>query len=88
MHFLIVDTRFGTPVYVFLERVPHSLDGYPGLAVQEAALVVACGAFGIGPVPALALALVLRLRDVVCGLPLLYWPLLEYRHYARSRARG
>ena len=58
-----------------------------GLGVQEAALLVACGAFGIGTVPALALALVLRLRDVVFGLPLLYWPLLEYRHYARSRAR-
>lgn len=59
-----------------------------GLAVQEGALIVACAAFGVGPVPALALALVLRLRDVVCGLPLLLWPLLEYRHLARSRARA
>lgn len=59
-----------------------------GLAVQEGALVVACAAFGIGTVPALALALVLRLRDVICGLPLLYWPLLEYRHLARSKARS
>lgn len=58
-----------------------------GLAVQEAALLVACGAFGIGTVPALALALVLRLRDLVFGLPLLGWPLLEYRRYAQSRAR-
>ena len=33
----------------------------------------------------LALALVLRLRDIICGLPLLYWPLLEYRHLARPR---
>ena len=57
-----------------------------GLAVQEGALVVACAAFGIGAVPALALALVLRLRDVVCGLPLLIWPLLEYRHHRRARA--
>ena len=59
-----------------------------GLAVQEGALVFACAAFGIGTVPALALALVLRLRDVICGLPLLYWPLLEYRHLARSKARN
>ena len=57
-----------------------------GLAVQEGALVLACAAFGIGTVPALALALVLRLRDVICGLPLLYWPLLEYRHLARTKA--
>lgn len=56
-----------------------------GLAVQEGALILACAAFGIGTVPALALALVLRLRDIICGLPLLYWPLLEYRHLARSR---
>ena len=59
-----------------------------GLAVQEGALVVACAAFGIGTVPALALALVLRLRDVICGLPLLYWPMLEYRHIARTKARN
>lgn len=59
-----------------------------GLAVQEAALVVACEAFGINMVDALALALVLRLRDVVSGLPLLGWPLLEYRYRARLRAQG
>ncbi len=59
-----------------------------GLAVQEGALILACAAFGIGTVPALALALVLRLRDVICGLPLLYWPMLEYRHHARSKAQN
>lgn len=59
-----------------------------GLAVQEGALIFACAAFGIGTVPALALALVLRLRDVICGLPLLYWPMLEYRHIARTKARN
>ena len=59
-----------------------------GIAVQEGALVLACAAFGIGTVPALALALVLRLRDVICGLPLLYWPMLEYRHIARAKARN
>lgn len=58
-----------------------------GLAVQEGALIVACAAFGVGTVPALALALVLRLRDVVYGLPLLLWPLFEYRHFVRSRAQ-
>ena len=35
MHFLVVDARFGTPIYVFLERDPHGQDGYPGLRVQE-----------------------------------------------------
>ena len=59
-----------------------------GLAVQEGALIFACAAFGIGTVPALALALILRLRDVICGLPLLYWPMLEYRHIARTKARN
>ena len=59
-----------------------------GLAVQEGALIFACAAFGIGTVPALALALVLRLRDAICGLPLLYWPMLEYRHIARTKARN
>ena len=59
-----------------------------GLAVQEAALLVACAAFGVGTVDALALALVLRLRDVICGLPLLFWPLMEYRHRASPRAEG
>lgn len=59
-----------------------------GLAVQEGALIFACAAFGIGTVPALALALVLRLRDVICGLPLLYWPMLEYRNIARTKARN
>ena len=59
-----------------------------GLAVQEGALIFACAAFGIGTVPALALALVLRLRDAICGLPLLYWPMLEYRNIARTKARN
>ena len=38
MHFLVVDARFGTPIYVFLERDPHGQDGYPGLRVQEVTL--------------------------------------------------
>lgn len=38
MHFLVVDARFGTPIYVFLERDPHGQAGYPGLAVREVTL--------------------------------------------------
>ena len=38
MHFLVVDARFGTPIYVFLERDPHGQDGYPGLRVEEVTL--------------------------------------------------
>lgn len=35
MHFLVVDARYGTPIYVFLESDPNGVVGYPGLAVQE-----------------------------------------------------
>jgi hypothetical protein len=38
MHFLVVDSRFGTPIYVFLEFDPHEEAGYPGIAVQEIVL--------------------------------------------------
>ena len=38
MHFLVVDVRYGTPIYVFLERDPHGQDGYPDLIVQEVTL--------------------------------------------------
>jgi hypothetical protein len=38
MHFLVVDARFGTPVYVFLESDPHGDADYPGFAVQEVTL--------------------------------------------------
>lgn len=38
MHFLFVDDRFGTPIYVFLERDPHGQDGYPGMSVREVSL--------------------------------------------------
>jgi hypothetical protein len=38
MHFLVVDSRFGTPIYVFLERDPHGQTGYPGFAVREVTL--------------------------------------------------
>jgi hypothetical protein len=38
MHFLVVDSRFGTPIYVFLEADPHGDVDYPGLAVHEITL--------------------------------------------------
>jgi hypothetical protein len=38
MHFLVVDPRFGTPIYAFLERDPRGQAGYPGLAVREVSL--------------------------------------------------
>ncbi len=53
-----------------------------GLAVQETGLLVTGLAFGLSPAQALALALILRIRDVLFGLPLLLWPLFEYRHRA------
>jgi hypothetical protein len=43
MHFLVVDPRFSTPIYVFLERDPHGQDGYPDLAVQEVTLEAGVG---------------------------------------------
>jgi hypothetical protein len=38
MHFLVVDSRFGTPVYAFLERDPRGQAGYPGFTVREVSL--------------------------------------------------
>ena len=55
-----------------------------GLAVQETGLVVTGLAFGLSAPQALTLALVLRLRDIVMGLPLLAWPLFEYRRRVRG----
>ena len=58
-----------------------------GLAAQEAALVAAGLVFGITAPQSLALGLVLRLRDVIFGLPLLFWPALEFRH-GRKAGKG
>ena len=58
-----------------------------GLVTQEAGLVAAGLVLGLSPAESLALGLVLRLRDVVLGLPLLAWPLHEYRHARRARKR-
>ena len=38
MHFLVVDVRFGTPIYVFLESDPKRDSEYPGLTVREVVL--------------------------------------------------
>ena len=51
-----------------------------GLVMQEAGAVLAGSALGVAAPAALALSLVLRLRDVVFGSALLLWPFMEYRH--------
>ncbi|OWK43020.1 hypothetical protein [Fimbriiglobus ruber] len=38
MHFLVVDARYGTPIYAFLEFDPRGTNDYPGLVVQEVAI--------------------------------------------------
>jgi hypothetical protein len=38
MHFLVVDGRYGTPIYVLLEKDPRGTDDYPGLGVGEITL--------------------------------------------------
>ena len=50
-----------------------------GLVTQEAGLLAAGLVFGLSPPQALALGLVLRLRDMLMAGPLLVWPLLEWR---------
>jgi hypothetical protein len=50
-----------------------------GLVAQEASLVAAGLVFGLAAPQALAIGLVLRLRDAILALPLLLWPLFEYR---------
>jgi hypothetical protein len=48
MHFLVVDSRFGTPIYVFLERDPHGQSDYPGLVVREVSLEAGAGPSAVG----------------------------------------
>lgn len=55
-----------------------------GIGAQEAGLVAAGLVFGMSPAQSLALGLVLRLRDLVFGLPLLAWPLYELRHTRKA----
>jgi hypothetical protein len=51
MHFLVIDTRFSTPIYVFLELDPRNMGTYPGLAVQEITLEALPALDGTGPGP-------------------------------------
>jgi hypothetical protein len=53
-----------------------------GLVMQEAGAVLAGAAMGLAAPQALALSLVLRLRDVCFGVALAGWPWLEYRYRA------
>jgi len=57
-----------------------------GLVLQEAGLVGAGLAFGVPAADALALGLVLRLRDVVFGAALVIWPVMELRLRGAKRA--
>ncbi|MEO6715891.1 MAG: lysylphosphatidylglycerol synthase domain-containing protein [Novosphingobium sp.] len=50
-----------------------------GLVTQEAGLVAAGLLFGLSAPQALALGLILRLRDALMALGLLAWPFLEWR---------
>lgn len=50
-----------------------------GLVMQEAGAVLAGAAMGVAAPQALALSLILRLRELAFGLALLMWPVLEYR---------
>lgn len=38
MHFLVIDDRFPSPVYVFLDADPRPADGFPGLSVRRVRL--------------------------------------------------
>ena len=51
-----------------------------GLGIQDGGLIAVCGAFGVPPEVALALALVKRIAELVLGVPgLLAWQALEGR---------
>jgi hypothetical protein len=43
MHFLVIDARFGTPIYVLLETDPQGTKDYPGLVVREVTLELGPG---------------------------------------------
>jgi hypothetical protein len=55
------------------------------LAFVPAGFVAAGLVFGIAAPQSLTLSLVLRLRDLLLGVPLLVWPALEYRHGSKPR---
>ncbi|MBX9627657.1 MAG: hypothetical protein K2X82_27910 [Gemmataceae bacterium] len=49
MHFLVVDGRFGTPIYAFLEADPRGDRDFPGLAVRKVSVELAEAVAGVGP---------------------------------------
>ena len=59
-----------------------------GLVMQEAGIIGAGLVCGLFPAQALALALVLRLRDIVFGFGVLLWPIMEWRARLRRRSPG
>lgn len=48
MHFLAIDERFGTAIYVFLESDPRGTEAYPGFAVREVDIEFAPAQRGAG----------------------------------------
>jgi len=56
-----------------------------GLVAQEAGFAAAGLVFGVPAPVSVTLSLILRLRDVLLGLPLLAWPALEYRYGTKVR---
>lgn len=56
-----------------------------GLVAQEAGFAAAGLVFGVSAPLSVTLSLVLRLRDVLLGLPLLAWPALEFRYGTKAR---
>jgi hypothetical protein len=50
-HFLVVDNRYGTPIYVFLELDPTAEPGFPGFGVRAVTLETNESESGVG-VPA------------------------------------
>jgi uncharacterized protein (TIRG00374 family) len=58
-----------------------------GLGVQEGAVLALARALGVAPEPALALAVVKRLRELAVGAPgLIAWAVAEWRLPARLKA--
>jgi hypothetical protein len=49
MHFLVIDTRFGAPVHVFLEHDPRAHPGFPGFDVRAVDLETPLGPDGEPP---------------------------------------
>jgi len=78
---------------IVIESVVYTMRGFAffvpaGLAVQEWAIVLAGALYGLKPEQSLTLGLTLRLRDVVFGVVLLLWPVMELACARRTHLRG